>query len=430
MHAGFEMPDGPGPHGTAPISLPLTRIKKAPDMKLQSHLRMVVIAGFAVIALGGIATPAMQAQTFSVIHNFTGGADGANPYTGLTRDAAGNLYGTTLYGGASYGTIFKLQQSGADWILTQLYSFTGGTDGAYPYSRVAIARDGTLYGTTSYGGASGSGVVYRLRPSAAATRSTLTPWNETVLYSFTGGSDGSGPQGDLTFDRSGNIYGTTQGGGSAGGGVIYELAYSGRTWTETVLYSAQGNGDGITPTGGVVFDASGNLYGVFEYGGPFGSGLIYELSPTARGWNEQTIYGSTLAEGWNPIGGLIIDSSGNLYGTNPGFVGGEVFELTPVNGWTYNALYDWCCSGPGPEDKLVMDAAGSLYGTTVSGGAYGVGSAFKLTPSPAGWTYTSLHDFTDNEGQPWGLTLDSNGNIFGTTYGGPGFWGVVFEITP
>lgn len=391
-------------------------------------------SAIAIVLAFGIQ---VQAQTFTVLHNFTGGSDGANPYTGLTRDAAGNLYGTTYYGGsgfggAGFGTVFKLRQSGPDWILTPIHTFAGGLDGAYPNGRVAIAHDGTLYGTTSYGGASGSGAVYRLRPSAAATRSTLAPWNETVLYSFTGGSDGSGPQGDLAFDQSGNIYGTTQGGGSAGAGVIDGLAYSGGNWMETVLYSAQGNGNGIGPTGGVVFDTSGNLYGVFEYGGPFGSGLLYELSPAAGGWKEQTIYGSDLEEGWNPIGGLIIDSSGNLYGTNSGFVGGsgEVFELTPVNGWTYAALYDWCCSGPGPEDKLAIDAAGSLYGTTVSGGAYGVGSAFKLTPSPGGWTYTSLHDFTDDEGQPYGLTLDSNGNIFGTTFGGPGSWGVVFEITP
>jgi len=381
-----------------------------------------------VLTLG--ATQA-QAQTFTVLHNFTGGADGALPMAGITMDAAGNLYGTTSYGGAGgtdLGTVFRLKHSGPNWILTTLHTFVGGADGAYPYGRVAIARDGTLYGTTTEGGSGGSGTIYRLQPSAAVPRSALAPWNETVLHRFTG-SDGASPQGDLIFDRSGNIYGTTQQGGSAGGGVIYELAFSAGNWTETVLYSDQGY---RTPSGGVVFDGSGNLYGVFEDGGSHGDGAVYELSPAGSGWTEQILYGPG-GEEWNPLGGLIMDPSGNLYGTVPGF-GGGVFELTHTNGWIFNELYDFGGSGEGPMDKLVMDSAGNLYGTTCQDGDFGSGGVFELVLSNGTWNERWLHSFTGgNDGNcPMSnLVFDANGNLYGTTsFGGTYGSGVVFEITP
>lgn len=328
--------------------------------------------------------------------------------------------------GDGSGTVFRLKRSGPNWIYTTLYIFTGGADGAHPYGRVAIAHDGTLYGTTT-GGGSGNGTFYRLRPPAVPPRSALAQWNETVLHRFTG-SDGASPQGDLTFDQSGNIYGTTTNGGNAGGGAIYELAFSAGNWTETVLYSAQGY---RTPSGGVVFDGSGNLYGVFEQGGSLGDGAVYELSPTGSGWTEQILYGPG-GEEWNPLGGLIMDPSGNLYGTSPD-LGGSVFELTHANDWTFNELHDFGGS-EGPVDKLVMDSAGNLYGTTCGDGDFGSGDVFELVLSNGTWNARWLHSFTGgNDGScPMSnVVFDANGNLYGTTLlGGTYGAGVVFEVTP
>jgi uncharacterized repeat protein (TIGR03803 family) len=407
------------------------------------------LASAVVFALAIIATPIAQAQTFTVIHTFTDGGDGAQPYAGLTMDAAGNLYGTANGGGAqgvcsSYGcgTVFKLTKRGASWVLTPLYSFAGGDDGEHPQSRVTIVRDGTLYGTTFDGGSSGGGTVFHLRPSAAAPKSALAPWNHTVLYNFDAFNSGFEPQGDLTFDPSGNIYGTAEDGGINVGGTIYELTPLGGTWTQTVLYSPSYQ---AFPRGGVIFDGSGNLDGVLSDGGQHGLGAVYQLSPSGSNWTEQTIYNFFEAvDGIVPFGGLIIDPSGNLYGTT--FTGGSdeggtVFELTSANGgWTLNTLYNLTGSpGCGPQDKLVMDAAGNLYGTTYCDGAYELGSVFKLTPSNGAWTYTSLHDFTggsDGKHPLCSLVFDANGNLYGTTTGGGSSacvtdgCGVAFEITP
>ena len=379
-----------------------------------------------LFALIIVATPAAQAQTFTVLYNFTGGADGAYPFTGLTLDAAGNLYGTTCQRGAGRGTVFGLNR----W----LYDFYGSSDGNCPLGRVAFAPDGTLFGTTGYGGLNDAGTVFRLKPSPTAPRQWWAAWNETVLYSFAGGSDGAQPEGDLTLDANGNIYGTTTSGAAGyncyqGCGVIYELTPSGGTWTETILYATSYYGDGYYPSGGVVFDAAGNLYGVFAGGGEYNSGAVYQLSPSGSGWAEHILYNFSFGNG--PLdSGLIIDWSGNLYGTTS--YGNQVFELTPDNGgWIYSTLYQL----PGePKGKLVMDAAGNLYGTAGRGGPYGKGSVYKLAPSLGGWTYLSLHDFVnDSDGYELNgsLILDGSGKIYGTTLAGGTYdFGVVFEITP
>jgi uncharacterized repeat protein (TIGR03803 family) len=245
-----------------------------------------------------------------------------------------------------------------------------------------------------------------------------------VLHDFTG-NDGASPQGDLAFDQSGNIYGTTQGGG-AGSGVVYELTLSAGNWTETALYS------GGTPSGGVILDRSGNLYGVFEDYSPLGDGAVYELLPNGSGWTAQILY-EPGGELWNPVGGLIMDPSGNLYGTVPVF-GGGVFELTHTSGWIFNELYDFGGDGQGPMDKLVMDSAGNLYGTTCQDGDYGSGAVFELVFSNGTWNARWLHSFTGgNDGScPMSnLVFDANGNLYGTTsFGGTYGGGVVFEITP
>ncbi len=406
-----------------------------------------------VCALGIIATQPAHGQTYTVIHTFTGQGDGGLPSTGLTLGAGGSLYGTTSIGSLGYGSVFKLKQSGSGWILTPLYNFEGGSDGIGPQTRVAIAQDGTLYGATYQGGegtcpgsgGNGCGTIFHLRPPSTAPRSVLAPWNETVLYRFTGGSDGGAPDGDITFDQSGSIYGTTSGGGSPsclyGCGVIYNLTRSGGGWAETVLYSAQDGEDGALPHGGVVFDTSGNLYGAFQGCFLHCYGTVYELSPSGSGWTEQTLYRFTNgSDGNGPDGSVIIDGAGDLYGSSwdgGSGGGGVVFELIPSFGsWSFNLVYSLAGGGDscGPNDRLLMDQAGNLYGTTYCDGTHGAGSVFKLIPGASGWTYIDLYDFTDGNdgGYPRSnVVLDGQGNLYGTaSIGGTGHVGVVWEITP
>ena len=426
----------------------------------KQHPRQILLVGtnrelalsalvLAVVAVLTVAVAqSAQSQTFSLIHNFTNGQDGANPYAGLTIDKAGSLYGTTFKGGTGYGTVYKLTHKGSGWTFDPLYSFAGGSDGAGPFAVVSIGADGTLYGSTAAGGQgscsiylyTGCGTVFNLRPQPKACTTALCPWTKTVLHAFAG-SDGGNPQGDLTFDQSGNLYGGTFFGGSTGSGVVYELTPSGGGWTESVLYNALSDGDGAQALGGVTFDKSGNIYGVFENNGPHDVGAIYQLTPSGSGWTESTVYGFPQSSDGNvPWGGLIMDFSGNFYGTTSNAGSGHsgtVFELTPsMGGWTYNVLYSF--SGKledRPVARLIMDAAGNLYGTTYADGAHGAGSVFELTPADDGtWTYTSLHDFTGgvDGGEPWSnLVIDANGNLYGTTStGGVNGYGVVFEIMP
>ena len=244
-----------------------------------SSISMAPIAAAFLILL--VMTVAAQAQTYSIIHNFTGGEDGAGP-GGLILDAAGNLYGATAGGGLSSqncadtcGVVFKLKSAGQGWVLTPLYQFQGGSDGASPVG-VALGPDGTLYGTTELGGMTcpsetqyGCGTVFNLRPSPTACKSALCPWTETVLYRFAGGSnDGAIPVGQLAFDQSNNLYGATYQGGiytanCAQGhdwcGTVFELSPSNGGWTESLPYLFTGGFDGSNPEAGLTLDAAGNL---------------------------------------------------------------------------------------------------------------------------------------------------------------------------
>ncbi len=413
-----------------------------------------------VLALTVVLTQSAQAQTYTVLHSFTGGVDGANPWAGLTMDRAGNLYGTTFFGGynagdcdpGGCGAVFKLTHKGSGWAFSPLYSFLGDNDGASPSARVSIGPNGILYGTTSSGGGWNGGTVFSLRPPAAACKTALCSWNESVLYRFSNSLDGLSPgYGDVVFDQAGNLYGTTYQGGSGpcGGGpcgVVYKLTPSNGGWTESALYSFTGTSGGNGPYAGVIFDQAGNLYGTTSEGGNggcngLGCGTVFQLTPSGSGWTENVLYAfQNSSDGANPIGGLIFGPSGSLYGTTSGVGKGKstVFELTPSSGnWSFAPLCNLAGSG-GSTASLIMDAAGNLYGTALNGGAYGSGSVFKLSPSGEGWTYTSLHDFCaggppcSDGAQPWGnVILDANGNLYGTARaGGPGNYGVVFEIAP
>ena len=405
-----------------------------------------------------IAPQAAQAQTFNVIHNFTCGSDGGNPFAGLTMDKAGNLYGTAIdfHCPNGYGRVYQLKHKGSGWTVNPLYSFTGGSDGAIPFARVIFGPDGTLYGTTNEGGSGGCvdlggcGTVFHLTPQPRACTTALCPWTETVLYSFEGGPDGAGPaHGDLIFDQAGNIYGTTDTGGTGNCngetcGVVYQLKPSGSGWTEIVLYSFSGS-DGAVPFNDVIFDNAGNLYGITNAGGLSGYGTVFELTPEGGGrWTESCLYSfSNGSDGSYPIAGLIFDQSrSNLYGaTSDGGTGGggTVFEVTlGANcSWTVKTLYSFtgtAGSKCGPRGTLVMDGTGNLYGTTFCDGVKGAGSVFELTPSGGSWTYTSLHDFTggsDGANPISNVVFDANGNLYGTALnGGAHGYGVVWEITP
>jgi uncharacterized repeat protein (TIGR03803 family) len=417
------------------------RIASRPWQLLLFTLALSVIAG---------------AQTFSVLHSFTGGQDGANPLAGVNMDRAGNLYGTASLGGRGFGTVYKLGRHGSGWILNPLYQFRGAPDGFYPEARVTIAPDGTLYGTTFYGGNSyviclqgdtqTCGTVFHLTPPPTACSTVSCPWIETQIFLGNNlpGLHYFGP-GDLIFDQMGNLYGTAlQGSEQGNGGGVYELSPSGGGWSESLIagFGLPGTG-GAQPFGDVIMDSARNLYGTT--GGAqgvsqFPYGTVFELSPSGSGWTQTVLHTFQNGnDGSFSKAGLVMDSAGNLYGTTSAAGagnGGVVFELSPSqSGWTFNVLYSF--PGPpgrGPFGPLLLDSAGNLYGTTLAGGSFQQGAVFKLTNSNGVWTYNSLHDFTNgSDGRsPYGhLLLDTSGNLYGTAgWGGSSGNGVVWEITP
>ena len=431
----------------------LTNPAQRSTFALGGSLRIPILALTLVCALTMVATRPAPAQTFSVLHTFSGGGDGYQPYAGLTLDSGGSLYGTTSeYTG---GTVFKMKRVNGSWVFNTLLSFNG-SDGLIPYSKVVFGAHGVLYGTTLEGGNSfncefGCGAVYSLRPPMTICKAFSCPWTGIAIQSFTDGADGGNPNFvDPVFDQAGNLYGTTAIGG-VGDGVVFEMSESNGAWTESVIHNFSGP-DGAAPYSGIIFDHEGNLYGTTGYGGLYNQGTVYRLSPSGSGWTITTLYDfQKTTDGSHPSAALIFDQSGNLYGTTVvggSGGGGTVFKLSLSGGsWTFSLLYSLVGAitndyYPGPLNALAMDATGNLYGSAFLDGAYGDGSIFKLTPSNGTWTYTSLHDFTngdDGANPAGGVTFDTNGNLYGTTTfggmrGGENCYaigcGVVWEITP
>jgi uncharacterized repeat protein (TIGR03803 family) len=381
------------------------------------------------LGLAACAIPAAHAATFGVVHNFGGTSDGAFPLNGLTADGSGNLYGAASSGGASnYGVVFKMDTSG---VVTVLYNFKGGTDGADPEGHLMANKAGSVFGTTAAGGASGAGTVFRITAAG----------KEQVLYSFAGGSDGSAPQAGLTRDKAGNLYGTTYAGGANGNGTVFKLslpARKGAHWTEKVLYSFGTGTDGATPVGGVAFDAAGNIYGTTSAQGAGGYGTVFQLTRSGSTWTESTLHDFQNADdGAIPYAGLIY-KGGNFYGAaTEGGVneGGTIFELTPSgSSWNFTVIYSvpgWGISGTFRD--VLMDKAGAIYGTTHCDGDDNAGTVYKLTPSGSSWNYTLLYTFT---GGTDGLYSFSNlvlkgGSVYGTTNsGGANGMGVIFSVKP
>jgi uncharacterized repeat protein (TIGR03803 family) len=395
-------------------------------MKSRKLMCITAITLFAALAIP-VWLAAQEARTFTVLYSFTGGADGANPYAGLARDASGNLYGTTEAGGetscnspSGCGTVFKVDTTGKQ---TVLHSFTGGTDGGDPQAGLLRDSAGNFYGTTLGGGTGGGGTIFKIDATG----------KETVLHTFAGKGDGFWPYAGLIRDASGNLYGTTFHGGSncirdyhSGCGTVFKVDTNDK-WT--VLHSFNYHmGDGSYPVAGLIQDASGNLYGTTS------SGIVFEVDTNNK---ETVLYRFTGgADGANPLAGLIQDAAGNLYGTTSagganGF--GTVFKVDTTGNETVLYSFAGGVDGAGPQAGLLRSANGNLYGTTAAGGdtsctPSGCGTVFKLDSTGK---ETVLHSFTGLDGRAplGGLVRDGAGNLYGTTSaGGAHGFGVVFKL--
>ena len=350
----------------------------------------------------------------TVLYSFTGGADGSFPYAGVIRDSAGNLYGTTLVGGpAELGEVFELDAAGNE---TVLFSFPGPTDGEWPTAGVIRDPAGNLYGTTEYGGRANAGVVYKVN----------TAGREKVLYSFTGGADGSFPYAGVIRDSAGNLYGTTTAGGASNSGVVYKVNTAGQ---ETVLYSFTGAADGGLPFAGVIRDSAGNLYGTTTAGGASNSGVVYKVNTAG----QETVLYSFGAGGSFPYAGVIPDSAGNFYGTTSSggtANAGVVYKLDPAG--NYTVLYSFTLDGGYPRAGVIRDSVGNLYGTTSSGGTANAGVVYMLDTAGRETVLYSFTGYPNDGGQPYaGVIRDSAGNLYGTTYdGGTSGAGVVYKLKP
>jgi uncharacterized repeat protein (TIGR03803 family) len=361
---------------------------------------------------------ATHAQTDKVLYSFAGSPDGAAPYASLVRDKHGDLYGTTTAGGAfGYGTVFKVTKKGKE---TVLHSFAGGSDGAVPYDSLILDKYGNLYGTTSAGGAFNSGTVFEISSSGT----------ESVLYAFTAGPDGTSPYGGLVFDRHGNLYGAAAG-GTLGYGFVFKLSPS---HTETVLYSFTGT-DGNGPASGLIIDSKGNLYGTTHGGGDWGYGTVFEVTASGSETVLHSFAGDMNDGGYPGYGSLAGDAGGSMYGTT--WQGGQadrgtVYEVTGSGYETVLISFIMDNDGYTPNGTLIVDGSGNLFGTTIySYGNGNCGVAFYLS-QPSG-TETA-YDFGHNPDgcAPYaGMILDAKGNFYGTTSGGGAYGkGTVFEFMP
>jgi hypothetical protein len=418
--------------------------------KIKVAIRIVSL--FALIGCACVT----NAQTFTVLHTFTGGDDGGYPGS-VAIDAAGNLYGNAAFGAVhdayclqyGCGTVYKLSHHGSDWTLSVLHTFFGNSDGAGP-GGVTLARDGTLYGTSV--GVSPYVRVFHLQPPASACRSVSCAWTFTVLYSFNSlDNNGAVPTGaPLALDSAGNLYGVTQGGGNGGCnnnsstcGTVFELSPSGGTWNLNFIHLFSGT-DGANPSAdsGVILDPFGNVYGTTTYGGPTRNyGTVFQIAHSGSGWQGNVIYAFSHDnddQGRYPSAGVVMDSAGNLYGTNT--VGGPLnhgvaFGLSYSAGWNLSVLYSFTTQmgAGGTYSPLTLGPDGSLYGVSPFAGQYSMGVIYKLTNNGGTWTYTSLHDFMGQEdgANPYdSVVFDAQGNLYGTANGGAHDEGVVFQITP
>jgi uncharacterized repeat protein (TIGR03803 family) len=362
-----------------------------------------LIAGAAIFLLIALCGSGVKASTTEVIYSFAGEDDGEYTDTDVAIDAAGNLYGTSVLGGEfGGGTVWQLSPVGDGWVHTVLYSFTGGADGGEPYKGVTLDAAGSLYGTAVTGGSGscegGCGVAYKLTKSGDT-------WTQSVIHAFMGGEDGSGPGARVAVDNRGNVYGMTPTGGALGLGTIYQLhPRANGNYTFKVIHTFTGGADGSSGSAGKMVLRDGHLYGAATTGGAFGSGVVFELTPTQVGeWDFKTLYSFRgQPDAVFPYGALLFDRSGNIFGTTyyGGINGlGAVYQLAPrpTGEWRERVLYSFQAGSDGNSSisNLVSDAAGNLYGTTSEGGL-GSGTIFKLTRQGGTWTESIPHSFQDS----------------------------------
>jgi len=394
-----------------------------------------------VLSLAGSASSIGQ-PNFQVLHNFPShDHDGGGLWGSLVIDRKGNLYGTTGGGGVyGDGTVFKLKpQRNGHWSEHILHSFSYKNEGGSPIAGPTLGEAGNLFGTTGYGGTYDDGTVFELSPG-------LSGWNLVVLHSFDFyGGDGADAWGSLVFDNSGNVFGTTrQGGPNDGGGTVFELSPGDSGWTYNIRHTFCAPPpctDGASPESGLIFGTDGNLYGTTL-------GTVFRLK--TKNWKEHALHRFHWQkgdrEGYMLYGGVVFDQTGNLYGATAGGGTdyrcqggcGTVFGLSPQpdGHWKETILHTFHmdANGYAPFAGPIVDAAGNLYGTTAWGGTRNGGTVYKLAPQPDGtWKFSVLHRFTGPDGyqSQAALVMDKKGNLYGTTtLGGTGGVGVVFKIKP
>ncbi len=405
---------------------------------------LLLIATLAILSTTLLIVPNhVAAQQETVLHSFarSSASLGLNPWAGVIRDKAGNLYGTAMDGGDfDYdGVVFELvRQKDGTYVEKILNTLSSMVDGSSPMGNLVFDASGNLYGTTAAGG----GTAFELTPQEDGS------WDEQLLIALSySGSEFGGPAAGLALGADGNLYGTTYEDGYSclpGCGSIFELVRppAGQAWKFKTLYNFYSNENGSYPSGQLVLDSMGNLYGTTQGGGA--GGTAFELAFSSDDtWTYKVIHSfGDGQDGMYPYGGLVFDDAGNLYGTtNQGGTEGRgtVFRLSPApdGSWTETVLFHFRdrTGGTYPAyETLALDAAGNLYGTTSSGGTYNCGTVFKLAPgASAPWQETILQNLDCANGRfPMsGVVLDEAGNLYGTTNsGGAGDEGTVFEVTP
>lgn len=374
-----------------------------------------------------------NSSTDIVVYHFTGGIDGGTPYAGVVFDQAGKLYGTTKSGGAyGHGTVYQLTPSEGGWSETVLHSFTGGADGDSPFAKLFLDKYGRLWGTTFQGGDAGGGTLFDLNPTEGG-------WTFNLVHTFTGGSDGAHPAAGVFVDPGGEIFGTTTEGGVSslwcehlGCGTIFWLGGPGYfVWNKFITK------DGNQPQSSLFYDDANKCFlGTTVWGhGPTGWGTVF--ADCDRYIITLHTFGLNGTAGVNPLAGVLLDSHGNVYGTTSDGVNnkGAVFKIVAAQGGgsAVKALHQFLGpDGAKPAGDLLFDPAGNIYGTTSLGGAYGKGVLFKLTPGlRQAWTQTLLYSFGDADGANplTSLVFDNSDNLYGTTSAGGAYGaGVVFKI--
>jgi uncharacterized repeat protein (TIGR03803 family) len=376
-----------------------------------------------VVAASACLATGASAKPFKNLYTFTGGADGGWPAGNLIADKSGNLYGTTSVGGPNgAGTVFKLAPDGTE---TVIYHFTGATDGDLPMSGLLMDSAGNLYGVTEIGGANGAGNVFKVSPDGT----------ETTIYSFGATrADGYNPSSQLIWGPNNTLLGTTVNGGTGALGTVFEVSLTGQ---ETILHSFTGS-DGQYPHGGLVMDKAGNSYGTTTNTSKGDSGTVYKIN--AKG-NFSTVYTFTNASGYDLFSSLTFDKSGNLYGTTQAGGAhsyGTVFKLTPSGTLTVLHSFTGGRDGSAPLSPIFIDKKGNLLSTTSGGGLGDNGTVFSLAPNG---TLTTLYSFSSPGGNQFQVSTGSHsqagliqdkpegaGWLYGTTYAGGTGNGVVFRI--